>query len=92
MRVLGHTAKSIRSRLSLTQEEMAKKLEISVVHLSNIENDKAMPSPALMSKYNGLSGVDMYVLDWCSDPDISKLPKPLRDAAIQLRELWSQLD
>ena len=92
MRLLGQTAKTIRSRLSLTQEEMAEELDISVVHLSNIENDKAMPSAALMSKYNGLSGVDMYVLDWCSAPDVTKLPKPVRDAAIRLRDLWSQVE
>lgn len=88
MRYLGQSAQAVRQRLSLTQEAMAFELDISVVHLSNIENDKAMPSPKLLNRYQELSGVDLYVLDWCADPQISELPQPVQSAAARLRELW----
>ncbi len=78
----------MRHRLGLTQEAMALQLGVSVVHLSNIENDKAMPSASLLDRFREVSGVDIYVLDWCERPNLDELPKALRNAANKLRELW----
>ena len=88
MRFLGATAKLVRSRMSLTQDDMASQLGISVVHLSNIENCKAMPSSQLIEKYHEVSGVDLYVMDWCNNADASELPVDVQNAAKKLQKFW----
>ena len=90
MRFLGCTAKSVRSQMCLTQKVMAEKLQITVVHLSNIENNKSMPSAQLIEKYAEISGIDLYVLDWCRDPESSGLPESVRDAADRLAKIWGR--
>lgn len=90
MRYLGNTAKLIRERLGLTQVEMAKKLSITSVQLSKIENNKAMPSPKVIALYENISGINPYVLDWCSDPDLKSIPLEVRNAANALSKLWSK--
>ncbi len=90
MRRLGKTARKVRSKLGLSQAKMAKELGISIVQLSKIENDHAMPSPNLIEKYREVANVDLYVMDWCEDPDMTALPKAVREAAAELRNAWSQ--
>ncbi|KLU01455.1 MULTISPECIES: helix-turn-helix domain-containing protein [Rhodopirellula] len=90
MRRLGKTARKVRSKLGLSQAKMAKELGISIVQLSKIENDHAMPSPNLIEKYREVANVDLYVMDWCEDPDMTTLPIAVREAAAELRNAWSQ--
>ena len=89
MRYLGKAAKKVRIQSGMTQVKLAQELGISVVHLSNIENDHSMPSPELVNKYRSITGVDLYVLDWCDNGDLESLPKSVREAAARLREAWS---
>jgi transcriptional regulator with XRE-family HTH domain len=89
MRYLGKSAKKVRVQSGMTQVKFAEKLGISVVHLSNIENDHSMPSPELVNKYRVITGIDLYVLDWCDNGDLESLPKSVREAASRLREAWT---
>lgn len=90
MRYLGKTARKIRLNLGLSQAKLAEQLGISIVQLSKIENDHAMPSPKLIEKYREVTSIDLYVMDWCDDPDMTALPKAVREAAAQLRNAWLQ--
>jgi transcriptional regulator with XRE-family HTH domain len=85
---LGKTARDLRETIGLTQRAAAEKLGISYVHLCNIENNKSVPSSALLDRYRELWGVDLYVLAWCRYGDISRLPAPLRQAAADLADAW----
>lgn len=89
MRYLGKAAKKVRVQSGMTQVKLAQELGISVVHLSNIENDHSMPSPELVNKYRSITGIDLYVLDWCDNGDLESLPKNVREAAARLKEAWS---
>lgn len=85
---LGKTARHLRESLGLTQRAAAKQLDISYVHLCNIENNKAMPSPNLLERFRELWDVDLYVLAWCLHGDAEKLPKPLRKPMNELAKAW----
>ena len=89
MRYLGKAAKKVRIQSGMTQVKLAQELGISVVHLSNIENDHSMPSPELVNKYRSITGIDLYVLDWCDNGDLESLPKNVREAAARLKDAWS---
>lgn len=85
---LGNTARRIREKQGLMQKEAATLLGITTVHLSNIENNKAMPSAGLIDKYRQLWGVDIYVLAWCERGQSSDLPPSIRSTAEKLARLW----
>lgn len=90
---LGKTARHLRESLGLTQRAAAKELDISVVHLCNVENNKAVPSPALLERFRELWNVDLYVLAWCLHGDTEKLPKGVRKPMAELAKAWQkQLD
>jgi transcriptional regulator with XRE-family HTH domain len=85
---LGKTARFLRESLGLTQREATDKLDISIVHLSNIENDKSTPSPELLDRYSKQLGADLYVLAWCLHGDLDKLPPAIRKSANELAKAW----
>jgi transcriptional regulator with XRE-family HTH domain len=85
---LGKTAKYLRERKGLSQKAAADALGISQVHLSNIENNKALPSPNLLDRYRELWGVDLYVLAWCLFGDPNQLPKAVRKPMQELGDAW----
>ena len=87
---LGKTARHLRETLGLTQRAAAKALGISYVHLCNVENNKSMPSPALLDRFRELWNVDLYVLAWCLHGDADKLPKPLRKPMAELARAWQE--
>jgi transcriptional regulator with XRE-family HTH domain len=87
---IGRTARFLRESLGLTQREVAEKLDITIVHLSNIENDKAMPSSDLLNRFNENWGVDLYVLAWCLYGDLDKLPPGIRHSANELAKAWKK--
>ena len=90
MIMLGRTAKHLREAKGLTQREAAEQLGVTVVHLSNIENNKSTPSPALVDRYRNLWGVDLHVLAWCLYGDVKKLPAAIRKPAEALAKAWSK--
>ena len=83
---IGQTARAIRDHLGFTQERMAEELGISVVHLSNIENNKSAPSRRIVDRYRELTGIDPYVLAWCLHVDVERLPQAIRSAARKLAD------
>lgn len=87
---LGETARYLRDSLGLSQRAAAEQLGISYVHLCNIENNKAMPSPNLLARFRELWDVDLYVLAWCLHGDAEKLPKALRKPMAELAKAWQQ--
>jgi transcriptional regulator with XRE-family HTH domain len=93
MIALGKTARHLRESFGLTQRAAAKQLDITVVHLCNIENNKATPSPALLERFREIWNVDLYVLAWCLHGDLEKLPKAVRKPMAELGKAWqAQLD
>src|SRR5688572_9883781 len=87
---IGKTARRLREDLGITQRALADQLGISVVHLCNVENDKSLPSAALLERFRKLWGVDLYVLAWCEHGDAKSLPREVREAAESLGRIWKQ--
>jgi transcriptional regulator with XRE-family HTH domain len=87
---IGKVAKELREKLGISQKEAAESLGVTNVYLSNIENDKASPSSALLDKYRELWGIDLYVVAWCRYGDISKLPPEVQNTAAKLSKLWNR--
>ena len=87
---VGKTARHLRKSLGLTQRAAARQLDISCVHLCNIENNKSVPSQALLERFRELWNVDLYVLAWCLYGDADKLPKPLRKPMAELARAWQE--
>ncbi len=93
MIMLGKTARKLRDAFGLKQRDVADALGISVVHLCNIENNKAAPSAAILESYREIWGVDLYVLAWCLYGDVSKLPPAVRKSANELaKAMQKQID
>lgn len=90
---LGSTARRIREHKQLTQKAAAEALGITSVYLSQIENNKAVPSQAILDKYRELWGVDLYVLAWCLHGNTDELPEAVRKPMKELARIWTeQLD
>jgi len=85
---LGETARELRERCGLSQVQAAKKLGITQVHLSNIETNKARPSPELIERYRAAFDVDLYVYAFCTRGTMAKMPRGLREASAKLAQLW----
>ncbi len=85
---LGSTIRYVRETKGLSQQEAASDLEISNVHLCNLERDKANPSPELLARINDAWKVDLYVLSWCLNGDLSRLPPAMRKPMEQLVNIW----
>ena len=88
---IGESARSLREKFGLSQRAAADLLDISFVHLCNIENDKSRPSAEMLEKFRRIYGVDMYVYSWCSSPSIAKLPMAMREATRRMTEVWEKL-
>ena len=87
---LGKTARYVRECKGFSQKAAARRLGITQVHLSNIENNKAMPSQNLVDRYRDLWGIDLYILAWCLHGDIMQLPKAVRMPMLELAKAWRQ--
>lgn len=87
---VGESARDLREQMGLSQKAAAEELGISNVHLCNIENNNAKPSPELLAKYREKWGVDLYVFAWCRTGDVAKLPKQIQTAAEALASGWQQ--
>lgn len=87
---LGAAARRLRKMLGITQREAARLLEISVVYLCNIEQNRATPSQHILDRYRELWGVDLYVLSWCDSGHPNQLPPALRKSAQALAAAWKR--
>jgi transcriptional regulator with XRE-family HTH domain len=67
---------------------VADALGITQVHLSNIENNKSLPSTQLLDRYRELWGVDLYILAWCLFGDASELPPSVQKSMVALTKAW----
>lgn len=85
---LGRTIKYVREAKGLTQRAAAGALGVSDVHLCNVEHDKARPSAQLLSKIQKEWNIDIYVLAWCLQGDVTQLPKAVRGPMEQLAKAW----
>ena len=90
MNCIGTTAKNLRKTLGWTQSETAKALEISNVHLCNIEKNRSQPSQDLLDRYRQLWGIDLYIFHWCESGQIDKLPVSVQEAAAELSKAWQE--
>jgi len=87
---LGQTARILRERKGLTQVAAAELLDITQVHLSNVETNKSLPSPKLLDKYHELWGVDLYILAWCLFGNPEELPRGVRKPMLELAKAWKR--
>jgi transcriptional regulator with XRE-family HTH domain len=87
---VGKAARYLRERLALSQREAAAKLQISYVHLSNLENNKAAPTRKVLEKFREIWGIDLYVLSWCMDGDLKKMPQTFREPVRRLTDAWKK--
>lgn len=85
---MGDAARALRESLGLSQREAAIELDISYVHLCNIENNKATPSPKLLEVFNDRWGIDLYVYAWSKFGTAKSLPPQLRVVAKDLSDAW----
>lgn len=85
---IGEAARYLRNRFGLSQRDAAAELGISYVHLSNIENGKALPSPTMLDKYREAWGIDLYMLAVGMFSDEETVPKPLRASVKAMTEAW----
>lgn len=90
---IGKAARYLRDRLGITQREVAERLGISYVHLSNIENNKVLPSASILESYKSIWGIDLYVLGWCLNGDADRLPSQFTAPVRELTKAWkSQIE
>lgn len=83
---IGRLAKQLREQLGWTQRETADALQVSYVHLCNVENEKSQPSQSLLDRYRDLWGIDLYVFAWCKEGNGESLPAGVRRAASRLED------
>jgi len=87
---LGEAARYLRTRLGLSQRVAADELGISFVHLNNIENGKASPSPEMLERFHDAWGIDLYMLAAGMFSDDDRVPKSLRAPLAALTKAWQQ--
>lgn len=95
---LGKAAQHLRKRLKLSLRSAAEELDISYVHLCNVENEKASLSPETIERFHDAWGIDLYTyaLAFFGDdrdvPELLKVPmKALEDGwRVHINELIEQ--
>ena len=86
MRAIGSTVRYVREKLGMTQKAAAEALGVSSVHLSNVERGVTPPSASLMSRLTEIYGVDVYVLNYCTDDEDGDAPQAVKQARRKLAE------
>jgi transcriptional regulator with XRE-family HTH domain len=87
---LGKAAQNLRSRLNLSLRDAAAELGMSYVHLCNVENGKASPSPETIERFHDTWGIDLYMYAVAFYSDNRETPKVLRSPLSALAEAWEQ--
>src|SRR5262245_985106 len=85
---IGKTARYVRDRKGLTLRAAAELLDVSHVHLCNIENNRVAASLQLLEQMKEPYGVDLGVLGWCLYGDLTRLPPAVRGPMKALGEAW----
>src|SRR4051794_21951131 len=88
MTPLARAARFVREQRQMTQRAAAEALGVSVVHVSNVERGRAVPSPALVEHYREVFGVDLHVIRWCLFEDDSQIPEAVRGPRETLAQAW----
>ena len=87
---LGKAAQELRARLKLSLRQAAAELGVSYVHLCNIENGRASPSPEMLEKFHDAWGIDLYMYALAFFPDERKTPKVLKGPLDALTAGWKK--
>jgi transcriptional regulator with XRE-family HTH domain len=87
---LGKAAQDLRARLNLSLRQAAMELGVSYVHLCNIENGKASPSPEMLEKFHDAWGIDLYMYALAFFPDERATPKSLKAPVKALAAGWKR--
>jgi transcriptional regulator with XRE-family HTH domain len=87
---LGKAALDLRTRLNLSLRQAASELGISYVHLCNIENGKASPSPETIERFHEAWGIDLYMFAIAFHSDDRATPKALQAPVKSLAEGWKK--
>jgi len=87
---LGKAAQDLRGKLKLSLRDAAAELGVSYVHLCNVENCKASPSPEMIEKFHAAWGIDLYMYALAFFPDDRETPKELRSPVKALEEGWKR--
>lgn len=85
MTEIGSTVRYVRVRLGMTQKAAAEALGVSSVHLSNVERGVTPPSALLISRFAEVFGVDVYVLNYCTE-DAGDVPERVKQARRKLAD------
>lgn len=86
MTAIGRTVRYVREKLGMTQKAAAEALGVSSVHLSNVERGVTPPSALLISRFAEVYGIDVYVLNYCTDDDDADVPEAVKQARRKLAE------
>ena len=87
MNNLGKAAKYLRKRLGLTQAQAAGFLNISHIHVHNIECEKSSPTATILDKYHDAFGIDLYMLAVVKFSQ-ERLPAVARPIADEMLAEW----
>lgn len=87
---LGKASRELRMKLKLSLREAAAELGVSYVHLCNIENGKASPSPETIEKFHDAWGVDLYMYAIAFDRESRPMPEALRAPVKALAAGWKK--
>lgn len=90
IRTVGDAAKYTRKLMGLNQNEMAKILGVSNVHLCKVEQNKGCMSSKLADRFLLQFGVDIRVWAWCENERLNKggnLHRHARALSSQMRKL-----
>lgn len=85
---LGKAARELRQKLDLSLRAAAEELDISYVHLCNVENEKTSPSPETVEKFHVAWGIDLYMYAVAFHSDDRETPKSLRGPVKALAAGW----
>lgn len=85
---LGKAFKHLREKFELSQRAAAMELDISVVYVNRLENDKVAPTSTMIDRIFDQWGVDLYVLAACLFADESRFPGEARQPMRDLKAMW----
>lgn len=104
---LGTTIRKLRLKMGITLRELARRVEVSAAHMSDIEKNRRMPSDGLLGRIcHELEGVganyeELRLLkplmeedleNWYErDPDVRVLMREAKDSGIPAKDLLKQL-
>ena len=100
---LGEYIRNLRNKRDIGVRELGRAVDVSGVHISSIEKNKATPSPELLRKIALILGADVDKLQAMAnqvDPEVidvikrspSAVPSFLRSAKSLTKAQWQELE